>query len=279
MLLPWSKPPSEITCPKCGAKVPVRRNKNSQFQPKPYCDVCGWNVERSRRNLFAQIRQFAVTAVLFAAYAWAISGKSWFMLVAAAWMLGFMGFPIIAQLRRLPASIPTPPPSQPPTGFADLGTVTLEVVAPRLNIIVEALIIVAVTAAILFLPRELNPAHRRLPAARHERLFVILTIAFAAYQLVVHGIQFLRLVRAVWLEQHLAKRALAGKGRISESNSGTITYEFMDYTNRLHGGRGRDYTLALYEDMPLTILYDPDQPRFNVPLVGLQFHRPREAPS
>jgi hypothetical protein len=29
----------------------------------------------------------------------------------------------------------------------------------------------------------------------------------------------------------------------------------------------------LYEDMPLTVLYDPDDPTTNMPIVGLQFHR------
>jgi predicted RNA-binding Zn-ribbon protein involved in translation (DUF1610 family) len=223
MLLPWSKPPSEITCPRCGAKVLVRRNKNSQFQPKPYCTVCGWNVERARRSLLTQVRQFAVAAALFAAYAWAISGKPWFVLIAAAWVLGFMGFPIIAQLRRLPASLPTAPPPQPLAGFADLGTVTLDFMAPRLNIIVEAMIILAMTAAILFLPREFDPARRRFPGARHEGFLVVLTIAFAAYQLIVHAIEFSRLFRAVWLEQRLANHAMTGKGRISDSNSGIVT--------------------------------------------------------
>ena len=278
MPLPWSKPPSEITCPKCGAKVPVRRNKNSHFQPKPYCDVCGWNVERARKNLFAQIRQFAITAALFAAYTWAITGEVWIMLLMAVWVAGFMGFPIIRQFRRIPASRPAPPP-QPLTGFADLNTVTLEVVVPRLNIIVEALITVAATAAIFFLGRELNPAHRKFPGARHQLLLIALTIVFAAYQLIAHGTRLLRLIRAVWLERHVANHAVKANGRINESSSGTITYEFLDYANRTHHGSGRDYTMALYEDMPVTVLYDPDHPQFNVPLVGLQFHRLRAAPS
>jgi hypothetical protein len=86
MLLPWSKPPREITCPNCGAKVPVRRDKNSQFQPRPYCDACGWNVKRARRHFLAQIRQVMVTGALFAAYTWAVTDARWTMLVIAGWV-------------------------------------------------------------------------------------------------------------------------------------------------------------------------------------------------
>ena len=68
-----------------------------------------------------------------------------------------------------------------------------------------------------------------------------------------------------------------GKGRIIESDSGTVKYEFLDYANHSLCGAGRDYTLGLYEDMPLSVLYDPDDPSLNMPVVGLQFHRQHEA--
>jgi len=66
---------------------------------------------------------------------------------------------------------------------------------------------------------------------------------------------------------------MTGNGRIIDSNSGTIRYEFLDYTSRLLYGVGRDYTLGLYEDMPISVLYDPDNPSLNRPIVALQFHR------
>ncbi len=276
MWLLWAKPPSEISCPVCGATVRVRWNKNSAYQPKPYCDSCGWNVIRARKHLLAQVRQSVIIAALFAAYAWAFTDIKWIMLLFGAWMLIVMGAPIITHFRRLPPST-TAPPLQPLAGTADLRTVTLETVTPRLNIILEALIVVVSAVAILFLPKEFDPAHRRLPAARHEFLLVILTMVFAAYQLGVHGILFFRLVSSIWLERSLARRAMSGKGRVIErSDSGTIKYEFLDYTSRLRRGAGRDYTLGLYEDMPLSVLYDPDDPSINMPIVGLQLHRTTE---
>jgi predicted RNA-binding Zn-ribbon protein involved in translation (DUF1610 family) len=267
------KPPLEISCPVCGAKVIVHWNKNSQYQPKPYCASCGWNVARARRHFVAQVGQIVIMAALFAAYAWAITGMRWVMLFLGGWMFIVMGAPIITQFRRLPPSRPAPP-LQPLAGIADLVPVTLETVTPRLNIVLEALIVVASAIAILLLPREFDPAKRRLPPVRDESLLVILTMLFVAYQLGVHGVMFFRLVRSVWLERHLAKRAMSGKGRVTRrSDSGTIRYEFLDYTSRLQHGAGRDYTLGLYEDMPLTVLYDPDDPTTNMPIVGLQFHR------
>jgi len=277
MLLPWSKPPREITCPVCGAKVQVHRDKNRQFQPKPYCNNCGWNVARARKRLLALILQNVLIAVLAAVYGWVMTGTWWIMPFFAGWMLIVMGVPIITHLRRLPQSRPTPP-LQPLEGIADLGNATLDATTPRLNIILEGLIVVALTIAILFVSRELDPTQRRWPGVRHELLFVIFTTIFAAYQIAVHGIQFFRLVRSIWLEHHLAKRALMGKGRIIESDSGTVKYEFLDYTNHSLCGAGRDYTLGLYEDMPLSVLYDPDDPSLNMPVVGLQFHRQHEAP-
>jgi hypothetical protein len=38
------------------------------------------------------------------------------------------------------------------------------------------------------------------------------------------------------------------------------------------------YSLGLYEDMVLAILYDPDDPSQNMPMVALQFHRQTAAP-
>lgn len=276
MLLPWSKPPHEITCPVCGAKVPIRQDKNRQLQPKPYCDSCGWNVLRARKQLVIQIWQNVILAALLACYGWAVTGMSWSIAFFGGWVLIVMGFPILRHLRRLPPSRPAAP-VPPLAGIADFRGAALETITPRLNIIFEGLIVVVSAIAILFVPRELNPAQRRLPKASHEPLFVILTIGFAAYQLGIHGVLFFRLLRQIWLERHLANRAMMAKGRIIESSSGRIRYEFLDYSNRLVSGVGRDYTMGLYEDMPLSVLYDPDSPSLNMPLAGLQFHRQRAA--
>lgn len=272
MWLLWPKPPHEIICPVCGAKVLVRWDKNSQYQPKPYCDSCGWNVTRARKHFLAQVRQIVIMAALFAVCAWAVTDIKWAIFFIGGSMLIVMGVPILMHFRRLPPSRPAPS-LQPLAGITDLGTVTLDTVTPRPNIILEALIVVASAIAILFLPRELDPARRRLPLVRHELLFVIFTTVLAAYQLGIHGTLFFRLVRSIWLERHLAKRAMTGRGRIIQSSSGTIKYEFLDYTSRLRHGAGRDYTMGMYEDMPLSVLYDPDDPSLNMPVVGLQFHR------
>jgi hypothetical protein len=276
MLFPWSKPPAEITCPACRAKVPVRRNKNSQFQPKPYCDRCGWNVGRARKQLFVQIGQNVTIAALFALFAWTVTGMNWSIPFIGGWVLIVMGSPIITRLRRLPPSGPTPL-LKPLAGIADFRTVTLGIVKPRLNIILEGLIVVGSAIAIVFLPRELNPARRTLPKLPHELLFVILTTTFLTYQLGIHALLFVRLVRSIRLERYLANRAMMAEGRIIDGNSGRIQYEFLDHASRLVHGAGRDYTMGLYEDMPLSVLYDPDDPSLNMPVAGLQFHRPHEA--
>jgi hypothetical protein len=276
MLFPWSKIPTEITCPLCGDKVPIRRDKNSQFQPKPNCDSCGWNAGRARGNLLAQVRQNVALAVLFAIYAWAVTGMKWSIPFVGGWVLIVMGIPIVTRLRRLPRSR-LAPPLAPLAGIADFHPVTLDTMTPRLSIIIEGLIVMVSSLAILFLPRELNPARRTLPGMPHQLLFVILTTMFAAYQLGIHGVLFIRLMRSIWLERHLAKRAMTASGRITDSDSGRIRYEFLDYGSRLRHGAGRDYTMGLYEDMPLPVLYDPDDPSLNMPVAGLQFHRPREA--
>ena len=190
----WTKPAREIICPVCGANVLVRWDKNSQHQPKPYCDSCGWNVTRARKHFLAQVRRIIIMAALFAVCAWAVTDIKWTMLFIGGWMLIVMGVPIITHFRRLPPSRPAPS-LQPLAGIADLGTVTLDTVTPRLNIILEALIVVASAIAILFLPRELDPARRRLSSttraticgihdrvcrvpARHSRHSVLSSRAF-----------------------------------------------------------------------------------------------------
>jgi hypothetical protein len=272
MWLPWSKPPLEIICPACGAKVPILRDKSRQFAPKPYCGNCGWNVLRARRHLLVQVGRTLIAATLMSAYAWAVTGMKAGMFLVGGWILIVMVLPIIERLRHLPPSRPTPP--YPPLGgITDLSTVTLEAAAPRLNILIEGLIVLASAIVILLLPRELDPLQRRFPGIKHEVVFVVLMTSFISYELVAHGMEFLRLVRSIWLENHLAKRAMTVKGRITASDSGKISYEFLDYTSRLLKGMGRDYTFELYEDMPLSVLYDPDKSSLNMPVVGLQFHR------
>jgi hypothetical protein len=147
----WPKPPGEITCPICGAKVTVRWDKNSQFQSKPYCDSCGWNVIRARTHLFAYLRQIVLIASLAAFFVWAVTGTNWAGPLVAGWMLIVMAIPIIKNLRRLPSLRPVPSPP-PLAGISDVGTVTLDVTTPRLKVILEGLIVVASGIAIVFLP-------------------------------------------------------------------------------------------------------------------------------
>jgi hypothetical protein len=274
MWLPWFKPPREIICPICGARVLVDWDKSHQFEPKPYCDHCGWNVKRARRHFLVEIGQFVISATLMAVMAWAVTGMRWGVVMVCGWVLVFMGAPIIKRFCHLPPSRSVPP-LQPLAGIAYVSRATLEAVTPRLRIIIEGLIVVLSAAAIVFLPRDLDPGLRRFPGIRHQLLFVILVTVFAAYQLGWHSIELFRLVRSIGLERHLAQRAMIGEGRVIESKSGRIRYEFLDYASQGLRGAGRDYTLGLYEDMPLSVLYDPDNPSVNMPVVGLQFHRQR----
>jgi hypothetical protein len=211
-------------------------------------------------------------------WAWAMTGIQWMVFLAGGWVLIVMGFPNLARLGRVLRSRPMPP-RKPLSGIADFRTVTLDTVKPRLNVIFEALIVAISTVAIIFLPRELSPERRILPKVAHEQLFVILIMAFVAYQLGVHAMLFFRLVRSIRIERHLANGAMVARGRISDSNSGRIRYEFLDHANRLVRGAGRDYTMGLYEDMPLAVLYDPNNPSLNMPEAGLQFHRLSHAAS
>jgi hypothetical protein len=114
-------------------------------------------------------------------------------------MLVVMAIPIGTSLRRLPPSRPVPP-LPPLANIADVGTATLDAMTPRLQVIFEfeGLIVAASGIAIGFMPRELDPARRRLPGVRHELLFVALMTTFVAYQLGVHAIVFFRLVRSIW---------------------------------------------------------------------------------
>lgn len=277
MLFTWSKLPTAVICPVCGAKVPVRRDRNSQLQPKPYCDTCGWNVGPAGKQLFTQLGSVVAIATLFILYAWAWTGIKGIALFAGGWGLLFMGFPILGRLRRLPRSRPMLPLKPLSSGIADFRTVTFDAMRPRLNIALEGLIVTISAVAIIFLSRELVPDRRLLPKPAHERLFVVLLMGFAAYEFGSHALAFFRLLRSIRLERHLANGAMVAGGRILDSNSGRIRYEFLDHSNRLMRGVGRDYTMGLYEDMSLSVLYDPNNSSLNMPEAGLQFHRPREA--
>jgi hypothetical protein len=194
--------------------------------------------------------------------------------IFVGFVLIVLAIPFISNPRRIPPDRPSPP-LPPLAAIADVNTVMLDSATPRLRVIMEGFVAVAAAAALVSLPRELDPTLRRLPVGRHAFLLFALTTIFLLYQLGFHGTLFVRLVRAISLERHLAKRSMTGRGRVTQSESGSIKYEFLDYRSHSLCGTGRDYTMGLYEDMPLSVLYDPDNPSLNMPVVGLQFHRTR----
>src|SRR5215472_3023316 len=100
MPLPWFKSPREITCPICGAQVPVQWARNNQFQPKPYCNSCAWNVARARTDLQWQVGQIVLLSALMALYVWAMTGLKWSIPLFAGAILIYMGSPILTRLLR-----------------------------------------------------------------------------------------------------------------------------------------------------------------------------------
>jgi len=85
-------------------------------------------------------------------------------------------------------------------------------------------------------------------------------------------------LRAFVVESRIATFGQAAVGTVISESYGSqmgneIEYEFRDASGGTQRGKGMDFSKQLYEDMRLMVLFNPADPRENVPVCGLVTHR------
>lgn len=259
------RPLKDVACPVCGAKAVY-------VQRKACCAQCGWNIDNARKGLWTTIRQGAL-GFLIAGPIWYVLG-GWqslaFLAVFAAAVTVVAVVNVALQFRKIPRTAARPLAIPEPM-FRVLPHPPL---ARRSNRAWFTGAAVAI-ASVLFL--ALFP-HDKFIRSQGAGVYAALgAYAFALYILVTHAIALFRVGREWMAESRLARRSEMTLGQVlAQTPNGkgpnTITYQFRDAFNNLRRGSGNDYSDLLFEGMQVAVLYDPDDPAWNLPVCGLNFH-------
>jgi hypothetical protein len=264
----------EVFCPHCGTKAQI-------FLYKPACPNCRWNVRTAKANILRQLRNAALSFGLFAAVIYVggypgLHGKfpMWILL----WPLAFMAVVFGRDYYRL-HSLGEPrastPLSSPPSVFPRMPI--LEAGRYQPNFLLSLLIEVAVVLGSGWFAYSHFP--EIVDSVKKHRVDIEM------YALTTHFIGLTHLVltlpariRSVVIERRVASFGQAAVGTVtSESYGGgfgnEIKYEFRDAAGGVQTGRGKDFSGQLYEDMRVMVLFNPSDPRENVPISGLVAHR------
>lgn len=264
------RPLKDVSCPLCGAKaVYVAR--------KACCASCGWNIDAVRRYWWRVVGKGILGFCLMLLFWYAPLSESpsheskWIVLLPTIFGLAMLvGW--IAELRALP-KVAVQPRSAPEPEFRILPRSRLQR-KPIDGWVLREIISVPMIIFFIawFLPHELE----HWPSFS-GKAFVLFIYVYFAYALVAHALEVVRLGREWLAEAHLVRRAEATMGRVVDQTPfdqvpNRIKYVFRDGFNHLQRGSGKDYSDQLFEGLQVAVLYDPDDPTWNLPASGLNFH-------
>ncbi len=271
---------ANLTCPRCGWQVPLRRFWNPGY--KPFCARCGWNLERAEAacNANRAVMKFlplVIAAIgLFAAFAATRAhSRVIFIFPALFLLIGLAPLWNYSATRKALAAVkntvnPGLAPSQPPLDPSLQMLQSLprpREVRFRLQggspiIIVFGL--VAIVSAMAFAAMSSHPHSNRSPdfAFAFPLLFILLILGTV---LIVPYLQEKRnrpLVSdgEVTVARVTAQRTIQ-QGKASYSR---IDYEFKTVSGQVVRNSCRDLTGLVFEDMTVPVFYDPLDPSKNV---------------
>jgi predicted RNA-binding Zn-ribbon protein involved in translation (DUF1610 family) len=285
---------SKILCPKCGAEA-VGGNR-SWTDTKPYCPVCGWNLERvkasQQKNLKLAGTYLVVVAIAFAAVAlfarhlaanaaFGVGAFSLFLLIAGvlSWRrlktLESVHTNAALQVQTTSTHFPSKPARSADPSFDQL----LLTRRPRplkmkstgyvfLTALVMALLGLAVPVVLFMRKGSFNlNSNGGVPNLLSFGVFgLILLIALIAIMRSV--IRDRRLLS----EGEIAIATVTSQSFTGGENKGSkIKYEFKDVAGKIYAGSATDQTRTLFEEMQTPVFYNPMKPAENVPLVAAMY--------
>jgi uncharacterized protein (DUF983 family)/uncharacterized membrane protein (DUF485 family) len=267
-----------ITCPKCGAPVPIY----SAFRSiKAFCGRCGWNLQRAEADAANQSTAAAIVPLVIAAVAiiasfsigWAKS--PWFFLIplifAVLMLLPFFQF--VSARKALNTAKTTVNPNlalaQPPL---DPYLQQLQIVArPRrvrfrfpVAIVIMLLFVVLVGLLAYYFPQYATRPSRNAHGVTITSPFLIVLVFFV----ILAGVPFVRDRRRLPLmrDGELALGKVTYQENVSQGKSSysRIGYEFKTSSGQLIQDQAKDLTFSVYEDMTIPVFYDPANPSVNI---------------
>jgi hypothetical protein len=284
----------EIICPKCGALA----GTSSVFLSlsKPYCSVCGWNLERAKEGERRNLKQLPFTllwvAIVFGSVIYFSAAKHSSPGILPFFVIGLVEIGAFTSWRRLKvmgdlrpsrgfpdASRPVTPNQSP--SAVDVKTRILydrllvlsrpRRISLKLStrlLLVAFICFVSVAVSVLILDHtKTNPNPNSANTVTNISFFMIFALIFIS---MAGGT-----VRSVFRDRKLLANGDIAIGVVvdqetigGKSKTSKIKYDFKDAAGRTYTGKSNDGTRELYEDMSTVVFYDRDNPAKNVPLAG-----------
>jgi len=274
---------ANITCPRCGSQVPLRRFLSPAS--KPFCTRCGWNVEHAeaaldtKSSIVKLIPLVIAGAVLFAAvtasrteppFVFIIPALFALLALAPVWNYHSTRKALATAKLTANASLAM---AQPPLDPSMQMLQTLP--RPRRvrfrfrgSVAVIAIVLVAVLGCVAFflagaqVHRGDFPQNRGLSPLLLPFIFVLVGFAIFIVVPILRERRNLPLLRDGELAfGRVTSQQTVQQGRTSYSR---IDYEFQSNTGQLVRNSSRDLTNAIFEDMTIPIFYDPLDPSKNI---------------
>jgi hypothetical protein len=284
----------EIACPKCGAIA----NAPSTFwaSGKPYCAVCGWNLERAKEGERHSLKRLPLS-LLWAGLVFGLvfylpsqkhssPGIFPFLFIGLIVVGAFMSWRRLRALTELRPTASYPGTSRlvAPVQSPSADDVKTRILHDRLvasgqprrislkgSTIFLSLVFVIIIAAVLtatFIAHQNNPPNAN-PANVFEDVAFFLLFGVIALSMVIGTLRSIIRDRKLLANGDVAIGVVVSQETVGgKSKTSKIKYDFKDAAGRTYTGKSNDETHELYEDMTTLVFYDRDSPARNVALVG-----------
>jgi hypothetical protein len=261
----------KVKCPKCGAIA-----SGASIGRKAYCKVCGWNVDVASATLRTESKTLWVVGAFgcgLAAVAW-IRGPYGFqgsVMIGAAFVL----FPVcvalldLVRLKKLRDIRVRADEFVPQVATGDSATSLLDENDPRIALPRSVrlslrgwLYSFAVVGIAVLLLSVLNRMSTDIATSfRQQPGMIGFTLLMLGAYLWLCGRFFFRR----WKEWQLFNSGKFARGIVLQQQTESrsfpwIVYGFRDAVGRPSQSRVKDFTLKLYEQMPVSVFYDEDDP-------------------
>jgi hypothetical protein len=284
----------EIICPKCGAIA----GTSSVFwsSSKPYCSVCGWNLERAKEGERRSLKQIPFTllwvgivfgsVIYFSTLKHSSPGIFPFLIIGIVALGAFTSWKRLKVLGDLRPTRGFPDTSRPvvPNPSAAAADVKTRILYDRLitlskprristktstvMLLIVFLCIISIAVTVFVLGHtKTNPN----PNSSNIFMDILSTLIFALIFLPMAG----GAVRSVFRDRKLLANGDIAIGVVvsqetigGRSKTSKIKYDFKDRAGRIFTGKSNDESRELYEDMSTLVFYDRGNPAKNVALAG-----------
>jgi ribosomal protein L37E len=282
----YSNSVAKLFCPRCGTKA---FNDDFTGTSKPCCLSCGWNLERAKERSRSLLKGrpigLAMLAVFFGCIAY--SSKEGFALIPFALMAGLISAVAISGWRHLrkleaasrnapfvdnPSSKPAVSPETKARREVEVSDELRTLSKPRrvrLKIVPKVIAIafpISIVGALYFGFSYVRGG--LLSYAPLSDVWLPMLVAFIWSAIAVQILRRAKRDSKLLAEGDLTVATvtaqwMAGGGKHQHSR---ISFQFRDPLGRLILGEADDDSRTLFEEMKITVVYDPINPENCVPL-------------